>query len=153
MDVSAVPSQRSPAGEAFTTLVDQVVHLVRYFTTAGDKLAEPSGQTLARWLVLEAVEAAPASVAQIARGLRLARQSVQRVADLLVRDGLAVYEENPRHRRSKLLRLTPQGLSVLRQIQKAQREWADASGAEIGEADLRQASAILYRVLRAVAEQ
>jgi len=72
------------------------------------------------------------------------------VADVLVREGLAVYEENPGHRRAKLLRLTPRGRSALRTIQAAQRVWADALGAEIGEADLRQASAILARVLQVI---
>jgi DNA-binding MarR family transcriptional regulator len=100
-------------------------------------------------LLIEAVQEEPAAVAQIAHELRLTRQSVQRVADLLVRDGLAVYEDNPRHRRAKLLRLTPQGRSALRTIQAAQRQWADALGAELGEADLRQASIVLGRVLQA----
>ena len=39
---------------------------------------------------------------------------------------------------------------LMRTIQTAQRAWADALGAEIGEADLRQASAVLDRVLQAV---
>jgi DNA-binding MarR family transcriptional regulator len=141
---------RTPAGDAFTELLGQVVGLTRRFTTAGEALAKPAGQTLARWLVLEAVQDAPATVAQIARTLHLARQSVQRLADVLVRDGLATYEDNPAHRRAKLVRLTPQGRSALRTIQTAQRAWADALGAEIGEADLRQASVVLDRVLQAV---
>jgi DNA-binding MarR family transcriptional regulator len=141
---------RTPAGHAFTALLGQVIALTRRFTTAGEALAKPAGQTLARWLVLEAVQDAPATVAQIARTLHLARQSVQRLADLLVRDGLAAYQDNPAHRRAKLVRLTPPGRTALRTIQAAQRAWADALGAEIGEADLRQASVVLDRVLQAV---
>jgi DNA-binding MarR family transcriptional regulator len=146
----AGPPSRTPAGDAFTTLLGQVIALTRRFTTVGEALARPAGQTLARWLVLEAVQDQPATVAQIARGLHLARQGVQRLADLLVRDGVAAYQDNPAHRRAKLLRLTPQGLSALRTIQTAQRAWADALGAELGEADLRQASVVLDRVLQAV---
>jgi DNA-binding MarR family transcriptional regulator len=82
--------------------------------------------------------------------VHLARQSVQRLADLLVRDGLAAYEDNPTHRRAKLVRLTPSGRTALRTIQAAQRAWADALGAELGEADLRQASVVLDRVLHAL---
>jgi DNA-binding MarR family transcriptional regulator len=144
------PSARTPAGDALTDLVMQVVRLIRDFTAAGEALAKPAGQTLARWLVLEAVQDGPASVAQIARQMHLARQGVQRLADVLVRDGLAVYEPNPAHRRAKLLRLTPQGRSALRTVQAAQRSWADALGAELGEADLRHASAVLDRVLDAI---
>jgi len=148
----AQPPSRTPAGDAFTTLISQVVQLIRLFSVAGEALAKPAGQTLARWLVLEAIQDAPATVAQIARTMHLARQSVQRLADVLVRDGLAVYEDNPAHRRAKLLRLTPQGRSALRTIQAAQRVWADRLGAELGEAELQQASAVLDRVLQALGE-
>jgi DNA-binding MarR family transcriptional regulator len=141
---------RTPAGDAFTALLGQVIGLTRRFTTVGEALARPAGQTLARWLVLEAVQDQPATVAQIARTMHLARQSVQRLADLLVHDGLAAYQDNPAHRRAKLLRLTPPGRSALRTIQTAQRAWADALGAELGEADLRQASILLDRVLQAL---
>ena len=124
--------------------------LTRRFTTAGEALAKPAGQTLARWLVLETIQDKPATVAQIARSLQLARQGVQRLADVLVRDSLAAYEDNPAHRRAKLLRITPQGRRALRAIQTAQAAWADTLGAEIGEAQLRQASILLDRVLQAV---
>jgi DNA-binding MarR family transcriptional regulator len=146
--VNASPrsGSRSPAGDAFTALVLRVVRLNGRFTAAGEALAAPAGQTLARWLVLEAVQEAPAPVATIARRLGLARQGVQRLADLLVHDGYAAYEDNPAHRRAKLLRITPAGRSSLRTIQAAQRAWADAMGAELGEAELRRAGAILDRV-------
>jgi DNA-binding MarR family transcriptional regulator len=121
-------------------------------TAAGDELAKPAGQTTARWRVLASVEDAPATVSQIARAWGLARQSVQRVADALVREGWARYEENPGHRRAQLLRLTARGRRALGRIQEAQRPWADALGAEIGEPDLRRASSILARVLQALRE-
>jgi DNA-binding MarR family transcriptional regulator len=141
------PPERTPAGDAFTSFLGQVIGLTRRFTTAGEALAKPAGQTLARWLVMETIQDRPATVAQIARSLLLARQGVQRLADLLVQDGLAVYEDNPAHRRAKLVRLTPEGRATLRAIQAAQRAWADAMGAELGEAQLRQASGMLDRVL------
>src|SRR6266536_348712 len=150
VNADAQPPSLTPAGDAFTTLLGQVIGLTRRFTTVGEALAKPAGQTLARWLVLEAVQDAPATVAQIARTLHLARQSVQRLADVLVRDGLTAYQDNPAHRRAKLVRLTPPGRSALRTIQAAQRAWADALGADLGETDLRQASIVLDRVLHAL---
>jgi DNA-binding MarR family transcriptional regulator len=144
------PPSRTPAGDALTAFLGQVIGLTRRFTTAGEALAKPAGQTLARWLVLETIQAQPATVAQIARTLVLARQGIQRLADLLVRDGLAAYEDNPAHRRAKLLRITPQGRATLRTIQTAQAAWADTLGAKIGEEELRQASILLDRVLQAV---
>jgi len=70
---------------------------------ASDPLTKPAGQTSARWLVLAAVEDGPAAVAVIARRLSHTRQSVQRVANALVREGLARNTPNPAHRRAKLV--------------------------------------------------
>jgi DNA-binding MarR family transcriptional regulator len=148
--VKEEPAPRTPAGDAFTDLVFQVVQLIRLFTAAGEELSRPVGQTLARWLVLEAVQREPATVAGIARSMELTRQSVQRVADLLVAEGFATYQDNPSHRRAKLIRPTPAGLEALERIQAAQRAWADKLGAELGEGDLRTANRILERVLAAM---
>jgi DNA-binding MarR family transcriptional regulator len=145
---SGTAPARTPAGDALTDLIGQVVQLIRRFSVAGEALAKPAGQTLARWLVLETIDAAPATVAQIARTMHLARQSVQRLADVLVRDGFAVYQDNPAHRRAKLLAITPRGRSALRTIQAAQAAWSDRMGAELGEAELRRVSAVLDRVLQ-----
>jgi DNA-binding MarR family transcriptional regulator len=138
------------SGDAFSKLVVQVFRLNGMLTAAGDALAAPAGQTSARWRLLAAVEDTPKTVAQIARAWSLARQSVQRVADLLERDGLIAYEDNPAHRRASLVRLTPKGRSALRRIQKAQRAWATAIGDEIGPGDLETATRILARVMAAV---
>jgi DNA-binding MarR family transcriptional regulator len=147
----SAPRARTPAGDALSDLVVKVFRLGGLLSAAGDALAEPAGQTSARWRVLASIEDGPTTVAQIARGWGYARQSVQRVADLLVKEGFAAYEENPGHRRAQLLRLTPRGRAALRTIQAAQRSWADALGAELGEADLRRASAVLDRLIQAVA--
>jgi DNA-binding MarR family transcriptional regulator len=141
---------RSAAGDAVTALVIPIIQLRGHFTRAGEAIARTGGQTLARWLVLETVASAPATVAQVARALGLTRQSVQRVADLLARDGLTEYIENPKHERSKLVRPTARGLGTLRAIQAAQRVWADGVGAEVGEADLRHASRVVNRLTRAL---
>lgn len=113
-------------------------------------MARPAGQTSARWQVLAAADHAPMTVAQIARVLNLARQSVQRVADLLEGEGLVIFEENPGHRRAKLVGLTPKGRRALRSIQAAQRVWADALGAQVGEAELLRVGATLDKALRAL---
>jgi DNA-binding MarR family transcriptional regulator len=152
--VSRLPDRpaRTPAGDAFSDLVIRIIRIGALLTAAGDELARPTGQTSARWLVMAAVEERPATVARVARVLGLTRQSVQRVADLLVDDGLADYEDNPGHRRAKLLRLTPGGLRTLRTIQEAQRTWADELGARMGVADLRRATKVLDRLLPVLME-
>lgn len=131
-------------------MIVPVIQLEAHFSRAGEGIAKAGGQTLARWLVMESVAAQPATVAQIGRALGLTRQSVQRVADLLAQDGLTAYQDNPKHERSKLVRLTPRGGRTLRTIQAAQRSWADRVGDQIGEADLRHASQVVDRLTRAL---
>jgi DNA-binding MarR family transcriptional regulator len=138
---------RTDAGDQFSLLAILIIRLNGLLTAAGDRIAKPAGQTSARWQVLAAIEDGPATVADIARVLGLARQSVQRVADVLADDGLVVYEDNPRHRRAKLLRLTPPGRQALVEIQTAQREWADAIATNLPVAEVRRANALLERVL------
>jgi DNA-binding MarR family transcriptional regulator len=149
----AEPARRTPAGDALSVLAVQVLRLSGLLLDAGDRIASPMGQTSARWRVLAAIEDEAATVATIARALGQARQSVQRVADLLAGDGLAVYRDDPADRRAMLLTLTARGRSTLRAIQAAQRGWADSLGAEVGEDDLAAASATLARVMDALARR
>ncbi len=135
-------------GEAFDGLLHRVVALNRLFGAAGEALARPAGQTLARYLVLREAQGEGASVAEIARRLRLARQGVQRVADALVDEGLAAYAENPRHRRAKLVTLTDRGRSALDQIAAAQRVWTCRLGEQLGSDKLAQLNALLDDALR-----
>jgi DNA-binding MarR family transcriptional regulator len=134
-----VRPRRTPAGDLFTELVTEVAWLGTIITAAGEALAAAGGQTLARWLVLDVIEDRPSTVAQIARRRGIARQAVQRVADLLVEDGLAAFEPNPAHRRAKLLRPTPAGRAALHRISVEQQRWADATAATIGEGRMRKA--------------
>ena len=134
---------RTAAGEAFTAFVVEVAALGHFVTAAGESLARHGGQSLARWVVLDAVSARPATVSQVARVRRMARQPVQRIAEALVADGLAVFEPNPRHRRAHLLTLTPAGREVHHAISVRQKAWADAHGARIGAETLERARALI----------
>ena len=137
---------RTVQGNALSVLVVQIMQLNGLLLDAGDALAAPAGQTSARWQILAAVEDAPRSVADIARSMNLARQSVQRIADLLVEDGLGSYEENPAHVRAKLLCLTASGCRTLARIQAAQARWANELAAELDLEQLRVASDLLDRL-------
>lgn len=141
---------RTPAGDTFSALVVQVFQLSGLLSAAGDRLAQPAGQTSARWQVLAAAEQGPATVAQIARALELTRQSVQRLANVLVAEGLGTYQANPKDKRADLFVLTAAGRAALAEIQTRQRVWADALGAEIGEEDLRRGLELLHKVAGAL---
>ncbi|MGW9434651.1 MarR family winged helix-turn-helix transcriptional regulator [Streptomyces sp. NPDC055607] len=109
-----------------------VFRLNGQFLAVSEKLAEPAGLTAAWWQVLGAVLPEPLPVAGIARVMGITRQSVQRVADLLVREGLASYEPNPAHRRAKLLAPTDAGLAAVRHIDPGHAELAALLLRELG---------------------
>jgi DNA-binding MarR family transcriptional regulator len=138
---------RTAEGAAFAALSFQVLITAGYLTAAGDALTRPLGQSSARWQVLAGAAQGTMSVAQIARTLGVSRQAVQRLADLLEADGLAEYADNPAHLRAKLLVITPQGQAVLDAIRARQTVWANALGAGIGEAALRQTKEVLDKML------
>lgn len=127
-----------------------VFQLEGLLSEAGDEIAAPLGQSTARWRILAAVEREPSTVAQIARAWRLARQSVQRVADALATDGLVTYADNPSHRRAKLVHLTPAGRRVLQRIQQKQVAWANDTAATLDARDLERANDLLARILDAL---
>ncbi|AUH41591.1 MarR family transcriptional regulator [Streptomyces sp. CMB-StM0423] len=121
------------------------------FLARGDRLAAPAGLTAARWQVLFAVRREPLSVAGIARSLGMARQSVQRIADVLVAGGLTAYEPNPAHRRAKLLRPTPAGQRALARLGPGHAEFAGRLAHRLGgEARLGETLAVLRRLSAAL---
>ena len=140
---------RTPAGDALTDLVLPVFELNGEFLAAAEMMTRPVGLTPAWWQVLGATLDQPLPVAEIARrvGLGLARQSVQRVADLLVERNWARYRENPAHRRAKLLEPTPEGRRALDRLTVDQHAWADSVGQAVGEDELRHALAVVRSVI------
>jgi DNA-binding MarR family transcriptional regulator len=89
----------------------------------GDSITRAIGQSSARWQVLGRVGYQSQTVAQMAREMGHARQSVQRIADVLAKEGLVIYKDNPADRRAQLLELMPQGAQILAAIYALNDEW------------------------------
>ncbi len=143
----------SKAGLAFTKMVLTIFRLNGLLLKTGDALTKPARQSSARWQVMGCVDTQALSVVAIARIMGLARQSVQRTADILVLEGLAQYEKNPDHKRAQLLRLTKKGSSTLEQIETAQAVWANNLGKKLGKTELEAINAALTRVLEITSKE
>jgi DNA-binding MarR family transcriptional regulator len=133
------------SGAALTTF-----RLNGQFLGVAEELARPAGLTAARWQVLGAVLETPLPVAGIARAMGITRQSVQRIADLLVDQGLAEYLPNPSHRRAKLLRPTADGLAAVRRIDPAHAVLARRLADELGMEGFSRALDALRRLSSAL---
>ncbi|CAM5518254.1 MarR family transcriptional regulator OS=Streptomyces alboniger OX=132473 GN=CP975_18650 PE=4 SV=1 [Streptomyces alboniger] len=123
-----------------------VFRLNGQFLARSEELARPAGLTAAWWQVLGAVLREPLPVAGIARAMGITRQSVQRVADLLVREGLAEYAPNPAHRRAKLLRPTDAGRAAVARTEPGHADLAGWLSAALGERELSETVRVLERL-------
>ncbi len=136
----------SRAGAGVTALILETFRLNGALLAAGDRLTADIGLTSARWQVIGAIALAgtPLPVAQIARNMGRARQSVQRVVDELAGDGLVAFAANPNHRRAKLVILTDHGRSAYRAAMVRQAPWANGLGAGLSPAAIDDA----FRIVR-----
>lgn len=133
----------SPAGLVLTDLVLEIFRFNGRVIAAGDRLTAPMGLTSARWQVLGALSEGPAPTAHIARRMGLRRQSVQRLVDILLEEGLVIQEENPHHRRAHLLRLSETGEKQLERITEAWTKTANSMAEGLTEKELARALALL----------
>ena len=116
--------ERTAAVQALTDLVVATFALNGRFLEAGDALARPVGLTAAWWQVLGAVLREPRTVSEIARHMGITRQSVQRIADVLVDREIAEYVDNPAHRTARLLQPLPRGRRAIEALVDEQTAWA-----------------------------
>ncbi|GAA0915281.1 MarR family winged helix-turn-helix transcriptional regulator [Virgisporangium aurantiacum] len=139
------------------SMADAAIHQLfeanRLMREAGERIASAAGQTHARRMVLQAALAVEpaATVPDIARRLGLHRQGVQRIADELVTEGLGRYDDNPRHRVSKLFVVTDRGRAALAAIGREHASWIDGIEAEATGIDwprLRDDLSLLVQILR-----
>jgi DNA-binding MarR family transcriptional regulator len=88
----------------------------------------------------------PLTVPRIAQMRPTSRQRMQRLADELAAEGLVGFIDNPKHRRSKLVRLTKKGAARYREMNARFLVTAATLGAALGEADIRKATEIVRRL-------
>ncbi len=143
---SRTPDQRADqAGR----LVADVVEAAGAIRRLGDAMASEVGQTQARWQVLSVLSEGDWTVSRAARRLGITRQSVQRVVDLLLDEGLLAAERNPDHARSSLIRLTPEGERTLATITAVSDPWQERLGKQLTLEDLRTARRVLAALVEA----
>ena len=126
-------------GDIFTEIVLETFRLSGILSIEGDRLAKPQEISSARWKILGALSFSQTAltVSQIARSMGQSRQSVQRLVDVMSRDGLLNLDENPAHKRAKLVSMTPRGENVFQNMEDIQIPWANEKSANINAEDLK----------------
>ncbi|MER7451744.1 helix-turn-helix domain-containing protein [Nocardia beijingensis] len=140
----------TPEQELFAAAAITSFRLNGQFLGVAEELARPAGLTAAWWQVLGAVLRAPLPVAGIAREMGITRQSVQRIADLLVDKGLAEYRPNPAHRRAKLVGVTDAGRAAVHRINPQHKVMAERLVRELGREQLARTIEVLTTLSAAI---
>ena len=140
--------QHTKKGQLFTETVLEIFKVSGQLATEGDRLTKELGLSSARWKVLGALQIAkkPLNVAQVARKMGLTRQAVQRLADVMVKDGLLVYQDNPHHKRANYVVLTEKGKEVYSIITEIKIPWANQNSKDISVEDLNTTLSVLRKI-------
>ena len=85
----------------------------------------------------------PLTVPQIAQMRPTSRQRMQRLADELAVEGLVKFIDNPKHRRSKLVQLTPRGDARYRELNTRLLSIASTMGVALSEPDIRKTTEVV----------
>jgi DNA-binding MarR family transcriptional regulator len=88
----------------------------------------------------------PLTVPQIAEMRPTSRQRMQRLTNELVGERLVELVDNPRHRRSKLVRLTAKGEAHYRKLSARFLAIASAMGARLSETDVSHAVEVVRQL-------
>ena len=88
----------------------------------------------------------PLTVPQIAQMRPTSRQRMQRLADELAAEGLVEFIDNPKHRRSKLVRLTRKGETSYREFNARLLAIAATMGSGLSEPDIRRTTEVVRQL-------
>jgi DNA-binding MarR family transcriptional regulator len=95
----------------------------------------------------------PLTVPQIAQMRPTSRQRMQRLADELATEELVEFVDNPKHRRSRLVRLTRKGEAAFQDLNGRFLSIASTLGSSLSQADILHATEVVRRLSEEVREQ
>jgi DNA-binding MarR family transcriptional regulator len=104
-----------------------------------------------RAVLFELDRQGPRTVPEMARARPVSRQHIQSLVNPLLRDGQVELVDNPAHRRSKKVRLTPTGRSSVRRMRRREEAILTALPVRSTRKEVLAAAAVL-RELREVLE-
>ena len=128
-------------------LLNQVRRLYNHIHHLGETLHADEPITLGMRAVLEfLVRNGPATVPEIARNRSVTRQHVQTIVNSLLDAALVELESNPRHKRSSLVTLTPEGSQIIERMRERESRVFDDSELDTMRDEIRAAAHTLEKV-------
>ncbi|RDL42828.1 MarR family transcriptional regulator [Marinomonas piezotolerans] len=113
-------------GAVFTKIVLAIFKVSGALNLEGDRMSEEFGLSSARWKIMGAIEKSDVllTVPEIGRAMGQSRQASQRIVDVMAKDGLVKFIDNPNHKRAKHIALTVEGKRIYDLLDHRQALWA-----------------------------
>jgi len=144
---------RTQRGGAVLAVLEEAVALHLRATTVVEQLhRRPELTGACRGVLRDLARLGPHTVPQLARRRDCSRQHVQVLVKRLVADGMAELVDNPDHRRSPLVRLTPSGKDTLETMWRREAELIDELPAALAIEELEAACRVLRQLRRLLEE-
>ena len=142
---------RNDTSECFTQFTRALFAAHNMVLKHGDLVTGKYQQTSARWRILGNIEPCPLTVSQIAKQTGYTRQSIQRLANELVDEGLATYE-SAIDRRTKNVCITEKGRETLEKLAAYENEWVVRITQRLSVEELTDLTLALEKVRAVLAE-
>lgn len=151
------PTGRKPTGpesaeSAFNVLISETSRLFHRLKVVAEEVhhqGEMSGGL--RSILRELNKQGERTVPQMARDRAVSRQNIQTLVNQLADDGYVEFSENPAHKRSAFVRLTPQGRKAVEAMDRREHKLLSKSGVGVSDKKMHEAAETL-RVVRAFFE-
>jgi len=131
-------------------LLNEVRLLYHRIVEVGEKLHEDEPATLGMRAVLEfLLKNGPATVPRMAHSRSVTRQHIQVLVNSLLDESLVALEENPSHKRSSLVTLTPAGQRAIHRMRKREARLFEATKFGMTRTELKAAARTLEQVRNA----
>ncbi len=141
--------------DALMHLMVETLKLAPKLQLEGDKLTKQHDLTSSRWGVLGFLSATDKAltVADLARRMDLKPQTVQRFVIALEEKGFITLDNNPDHKRAKLIELTGKGKKALVKLKEKERQWASNLTGGMTNDDIVKAAEVLSQLHQNISEQ
>ncbi|NJP11061.1 MAG: MarR family transcriptional regulator [Leptolyngbyaceae cyanobacterium RU_5_1] len=140
-------TKRTEAGRAIEDLIIEIVATFFLLRAEGMRIGVVSTSGEGYWSVLRLLKIyGPQTVPQIARYRYVPRQSVQKLANEMLKDGVIELVNNPAHKRSKLLRLTSRGDAVFQEMSDRIAKLAETLAKQQNAAQLQNAADVVKKL-------
>lgn len=139
--------------DAVGLLIDETRLLFHRMKLAAEQLHGAEGITACMRGVLFGLDHSdPQTVPQMARARPVSRQHIQMLVNPLVERRCVELADNPAHKRSKLVRLTPKGQRLVDRMRKRESKVLGALGTGMSERQLRSAAAVVRSLRETLAD-